>query len=134
MPSLPRLRHRISDALLCRLLTPGGGFTWSPRTGAVVTEGFAVSPFKDREEVHLFNKVDRRETAAFVKLNSDLLFTAPGYHLRFVGAWHCPDDGLVYLDVSVVLPTAKQANATARKSKQIAYYDFAAGASVLVKA
>lgn len=123
--------YAIPQDLLDLLAIPDGGFTWNPRTGEAVRSGYAVSPYKRREQVHLFNKIDKREIEAFVKANADLLSPARSNN-NYMGAWHCPDDGLIYLDVTVVFMAEREARTIALAADQLAYYDFAQGKSISV--
>lgn len=122
--------YTIPQDLLDLLAIPDGGFTWNPRTGKTVRSGFAVSPFKDRERATWPSSVNSKHISSFVYENSDLLNQEALY---YVGAWHNPADRLVYYDVTVVVPTAREAITLCRAFDQLAYYDFAAGKSVPVE-
>jgi GNAT superfamily N-acetyltransferase len=104
---------------------PDGGFTLNrdltPDTGK---EGFAVAlaPYEERVPAAEFTPKDLRSYEA---RHRALLERDPS--LR-VGGWHNPKDGLVYLDVSRVLPTREEALAFAREHGQLSAFDRAAAA------
>lgn len=119
--------YSVPQDLIDLLAIPDGGFTWNPRTGAAVREGYAVSPFPGRERVERWRRVTGPYVDRYVENNSDKL-TAD--RETFVGAWNNPATGLVHVDVTIVVDTAARAKALAKKYDQIAYYDFAAGKSI----
>ena len=116
------------DALLAEavdaLKVPDGGFTYDLVTGQPITTGYAVSIYPDAEEILADATVG--DLLAYTLRHADLL-TKPG---RVFGGWRDPDDGRVYLDVSVNVGQLDSALSLARKFDQLAVFDFAAGKSV----
>lgn len=118
---------KVSDLSLFDLFTnivASGGITYSVRGRRVIRKGYAVSPYKDREQVLQRFRVEHLR--GFIGKNRDLL-DAPGHCL---GAWINPDNGLVYLDVSIVVGDSGQANALALRHKQLAFFDLNRGETV----
>ena len=113
-------------SLLATMDQADGGFTYSPTTGEQPTTGFALSVHPDREQVIESSAANAVELAKYVVKNWDLL-SQDG---NFVGGWHHPTNGKVYLDVSTVVATAKEADKLARDAHQIAYFDLVNGVSI----
>jgi len=108
---------------------PDGGFTVQPVSGDEPKVGFAVSPYPGRS-VQLAGKDEFTWEAfnGFVKKNADVFANRDHYF----GAWHDPESGKIWLDVSVVKATEAEAVALAVAHDQIAYFDFSTGKSVPV--
>jgi hypothetical protein len=112
-----------------RLQKPGGGFTASLQGFEEPTSGYAVarpgsleSPLAEFSPEGLLN---------FVTKNLEAL--QQGGKL---GGWHDPETGRVYVEISDVLPTLREALTAAQpegKPAQKAIYDFAAGQSIPVE-
>ncbi|MCF7875407.1 MAG: hypothetical protein K9L99_06060 [Candidatus Omnitrophica bacterium] len=100
------------------------GFTVS-LNGEVLSSGFAVSPYKNREVV--IEKLDRDSVKSFIKENKDLLFIEENY----LGGWYNKADGKFYLDVSVVKDTLDGSLEIAANNEQIAFYDINQGKDVV---
>lgn len=111
-----------------RIAQPDGGFTWQPKSGEQPTTGFAVSPYPDRSFATDVKALTVNDLFQYAAKNVDL-FEQPDH---FMGAWHDPSSGKVFLDVSVVKHTPAEAHAYALSHDQKAYFDFAAGKSVEV--
>lgn len=113
-----------------RLHRPDGGFTYSPTTGGQPRTGYAVSPYRTREAVlDLGGKSPEQIAHAltdFAVTNWDLLRQKGHY----IGGWHHPKTGKVYLDISVITHTPERATQVALDSDQIAYFDLRRGKSV----
>lgn len=112
--------------VLHSMLQPDGGFTYNVLSGHQPKVGFALSIHPDRGEV-----VDAKDTnvvalAKYTAKNWDLLSKKGNY----LGGWHNPDDGRVYLDVSTVVKTAEEADKLSREAKQLAYFDLVKGVSI----
>ncbi len=114
--------------LIARIKEPDGGFTYDPITGVEPKTGFAVSIYKGREGVFAAKDATVDKLAEYVNANRDIL-EGDGNHF---GAWHNPEDGQVYLDVSIVVATAAEAEALGREHGQIAYFDLESGNSVTI--
>jgi len=106
---------------LAQSLLEKGGFTYQPVTEDMPQPGsknYAVSPYRDREQVIDLLSLTPEKLAAYVVKNADLLRQPDHYF----GGWL--DGSKVYLDVSVVKRSPAQAEALARRHKQLAYFDF----------
>lgn len=136
-PDQPRDTHgRFAEVkgppatVMARLYQPDGGFTYSPTTGGQPRTGFAVSPHRRREQMLDLETMSEDEVAdalsEFAAQNWDLLRKTGHY----IGGWHHPKTGKVYLDISVVKKTAGEARQLALDSDQIAYFDLRRGKSV----
>lgn len=113
------------EALMHGIAQPDGGFTWSPVTGSP-DGGYALSIYKGREATFDVKSVTPKDLASYAKSNWDLI-SKPG---NYLGAWHNPDDGKLYLDVSTVVGTEAEARALAKEHSQLAYFDLKGGKSV----
>lgn len=102
---------------LAGLLKETGGFTHSLRTGNEPTSGFAVSI--PGHELKIKGHASAAQIAGYSAKHHKAL-SKPHAHL---GGWYNEEDGNTYLDVSHVLTTKDQAEQTARKNKQLAYFD-----------
>lgn len=110
-----------------RVSQPDGGFTYSPLAGEPVT-GFAVSPYPERSFAAPVKEFKFLDLVRYAKKNRDML-GKPGH---YIGAWHDPASGKVFLDISVVSKSRDDAARLALRHDQIAYFDLAAGSSVTV--
>lgn len=117
-----------STSLMSRLTEPDGGFTYQPLTGDEPKEGFAVSPYPDRSFAKGWEDFTSDDLARYAKRNKDL-FKKSGHYM---GAWHDPESGKVFLDVSIVSKDARVANRLALAHDQIAYFDLKTGKSITV--
>jgi hypothetical protein len=108
-------------SLLARVVNDSpDGFTINLK-GKPVTNGFAFSPYKNREAV--LDSVDAKSIDSFLSKNEDLLFQDG----HFLGGWRNADDGKFYLDISVVDPNKFRALERALKNDQIAIFDLTKG-------
>jgi hypothetical protein len=103
-----------------------GGFTYHAVTGTQPKTGFVLSLHKDREQVLDVKDIDVVELATYAAKNRDLL----GQTDNYLGGWHNPANGKVYLDVSTVVQSATDAEHLARAAQQEAYFDLQTGTSV----
>lgn len=81
--------------------------------------GFAVSPYKKREEIIPKSIFHEGHTKDYIHRNLDLL-KQPGNHL---GTWHNTETGNIHLDISHVTPDKQRAINIGRKSGQLAIFD-----------
>lgn len=111
------------------LSVPDGGFSVriEGRTAKHVTEGFAVAIHPDRER-QIGDKVTADDIRQYVHDNRDFLL----YGKHVFGGWRCPETGVAYLDVSVIVDDAEVAFRMAQMHGQAAYWDFANRKSVTV--
>lgn len=107
--------------IAARLHEAGGGFTYSVITKHQPTTGFAVAAHKDTEFVVDKSKVSGVLLAQYVKKHYALLKQKGNY----LGGWHDPKTGNVYLDVTTHVMLHKKAEALGRAGQQIAYFDLA---------
>lgn len=106
------------------LRTPDGGFTYDLGTSSAVTAGFAVSPYPERSKAidgvkGMSDSDIDRAVNSYISDNSDLL-SRPRHYL---GGWHDPKTGRVWLDVSVVEDSTGEAYRMGLEYDQIAYFD-----------
>lgn len=114
--------------VLDALRVPDGGFSIDLTTGEHVNSGYAVAIHPDRERVIPIEDVTMASLISYALENMDLL-AEPGH---VFGAWHDPETGKVYLDVSTVRLDRGEAMALARKHGQLAIFDFTSLSSVNV--
>ena len=107
------------NALVERLAQPDGGFTYQPVTDEMPTRGFAMSPYPDRSFAKPVGEITPDDIIDFAEKNADLLLSDN----HFMGAWHDPASGKVFLDVSMVLDDEAEASRVAVEKDQIAYFD-----------
>lgn len=101
-----------------------GGLTYSLTEHSLIHEGVSVSAYPDREVVVASAaELTVEHIEAFEQANSDLL-SQPDHYL---GTWLNPDDGHVYLDVSIVVATREQADVIGREHGQFASFNLATG-------
>ena len=107
-------------SLYSRMVEPGGGFTYNPRSGTEPTTGLAVSIHPERSAVFDPKTVRTADLFHYVANNADLL-AQDGSHL---GAWNDPDSGKLFLDVTHVLPESSPdaARQLCLDHDQIAYF------------
>lgn len=117
--------------LIDQISQPDGGFTMHPLTGEQPTTGFVVSVYKGSEKVIPAKSLTPVELVQFVKDNMALA----SQEGNFVGAWHNPKDGNVYLDISRVTQSRAEAEQLGRENNQLAIFDLQKGQSIsLLKA
>jgi hypothetical protein len=102
---------------LAGLLKDSGGFTFDPTTGKDATSGFAVS--LPDYETKIKGHASSVQIAAYAKKHAAEL-ADPAAHL---GGWFNEEDQTTYLDVSHVLKSHEEAQKTAAKHNQLAYFD-----------
>lgn len=107
-----------AESLHQRLRTPDGGFTVDVRTGKDVTTGFAVATHEDRSVDIPANEIKGSHLQSFVDKNQDLFADERN---KF-GAWHDPDTGQVWLDVSTVVTDRGEAIELGKKHNQISIF------------
>lgn len=103
---------------------PDGGFSLDAQTGHPVAGGYAVAAHPDREVI--LSEVTMGDLLEFMIRNADVL-QLPG---RIVGGWKDPEDGRVYLDVSILVEDRDEALQLAVDHDQLAIFDFASGQSI----
>jgi SPP1 gp7 family putative phage head morphogenesis protein len=105
-----------------------GGFTFvagQQKYQNIGQRGYAVSPYPDRSKI-FSQKVGLKDVRSFMQDNKDLL-SKPGHA---VGAWHNPEDGKTYLDVSIVSRSKNDAIKLGREHNQISIFDFKTGSTI----
>lgn len=111
-------------------LKKDGGFTEQPVTGEVPTKGFAVSPYPDAEFKKKVEDLTEDDIYNYITKHAEK-FTDPD---TFVGGWLDDENGIVYLDVSIVKDTKAQATKIARKYGQEGIFDLGKKETIIVKA
>ena len=112
--------------LLEQIQQPDGGFTMHPVTGEQPTTGFALSIHKGHERVIPLKDLTPAALVQYVKDNMQLAAQEGNY----VGAWHNPADGNVYLDISRVVQNRAEAEQLGRDHNQLAIFDLKQGQSI----
>lgn len=108
------------EQVIDQLREPDGGWTVRLETLESPTSGFCYSPYPERGVViESTDLVEYELIEEFNDSNEDLLDRED----HFVGAWHDPETGKIYLDVSVVVDDAKNARTGCQESDQIAFFD-----------
>lgn len=115
-------------SVLEQIHTPDGGFTYHAVTGAQPTTGYALSVHPERGALMNDQEADVVALAEYAAKNWDLL----SQENNFLGGWHNPDDGKVYLDVSTVVQTEAEAERLGREADQLAYFDLVKGQSIKI--
>lgn len=102
-----------------------GGFTVDSR-GNSPRSGFVVSIYPRSETIIPVGSLDDRRLLAFVARNENLLRRAG----HFFGAWL--ENGLVFLDVSVITESRNAALDIANRYRQKSVFDLATGENIYV--
>jgi hypothetical protein len=118
------------SGLLASIHKPDGGFTYSFGTGRQPKVGYPLSIYPERSKGIPFKDFHRTDVSIYIKKNKDILSKKESH----LGGWHDPKTGMIYLDISVVKKTAKEAHDLALKYDQIAYFDLSIFKSVTVNA
>lgn len=114
----PKLTSENAPSVL-KALALAGGFTFNPKRNETRKSGVAVAIKKDYESatsVESFSKNGEKLISEYMRKYSEIL-SKPNHHL---GAW--VDKGKVYLDISAVVPTLKEAADIGRKNDQIGIF------------
>lgn len=124
-------QHVTVEELFATIHTPDGGATYNPLTGEAPQVGFCFSPYPERSQVvelpSDFNAIiDIMQR--YYEQNADLFADSN----RYVGFWNNPDDGKVYLDVSVVHYDASRVRDACLQHDQIGFFDLQTCQSVTV--
>lgn len=120
-----------AKTLFARIAAADGGFTYHPLTedtGIEPIRGYAVSPYPHLSFAKPSGEFTIGDLAAYFKKNKSMLKNAN----HFIGAWHDPSSGRIFLDVSVVTNSSGTASKLAVQHDQIAYFDLGRGKSVTV--
>lgn len=87
--------------------------------GSTVQHGFPYSPYPERSQAVHYKNITPKDLDDYVNNNRDLL-SEPG---NFLGLWHDPDSGLVYIDISVVTNDAAEARKQCLEKDQLPFFD-----------
>jgi hypothetical protein len=109
--------------LLDQIREPNGGFTVHAVTGRQPTSGYALSIYKDRETTKPAQDLELIDLVRFATANEDLLRQPDNYF----GVWHDPESNLVYMDISIVVRSAAEAERLGRQNQQGSYFDLGDG-------
>ena len=104
-------------------LSDTGGFTYDINTGEVKQVGFAVAIEGHEKSVRIndMTQLQRKEAIEDYIGEKRAILSELGNH---IGGWLNPEDGVLYLDVSKVTNSLKEARNNAVKAEQEAIYDF----------
>lgn len=114
-------------AMADALSVPDGGFSVNPSDGSDVRNGYAVAVHPEYERVF-----DGPVTSNDLRVYIAQVKTALSLPGRIIGGWRDPATGRVYLDVSVVTADLPEAMDLARRTGQLAIFDFSAMTSIPV--
>lgn len=120
--------HIVPSGILDAIRKADGGFTYHAVTGNQPTSGYALSVHPEREQIVDAADANVVALASYTSKNWDLLSASNNY----LGGWHNPADGKVYLDISTVVDTPEEADSLGRAANQYAYFDLARGKSVAI--
>jgi len=121
-------RMRRSAELFKRILEDGG-FTNNPVYDDSPTVGFAVSIFPDAEYRVGIEELNKEDVYKYLSRHRDK-FEDPTV---YAGGWLDIENGIVYLDLSVVLGDRERAIGLAKKHNQEGIYDLGKGETIIVK-
>jgi len=103
-------------------MAKAGGFTFNPKRDEMRSSGFVSAVSTEYEEKHEIGEFSAQTIRDYAAKHAEML-AKPNHHL---GAWTTtgPDGKTyVYLDVSVVMNSAKEAADMGRKYNQLAIFD-----------
>jgi len=120
---IAELSNRKADDIASRARVPDSGFTMDPRTGKDIKEGYAVAIYPDRSKEIAARSINRSVIQQYTKDNQDLL----NQQGNMVGAWHDPESGMVWLDVSRVELDRRSAIDIAKEHDQNSIFDLGSG-------
>lgn len=116
--------------LLSRISEPDSGFTYNVAAHSSPTDGYMVSIYPERSFAKKFSEIDEGDISEYVAANMDLLFE--NADKNFLGVWHDPNSGQVFVDCSIRVTDPKEAEALCVKHDQKAYFDLKKMVSVEV--
>lgn len=108
------------------LLKEAGGFTINPLSADIPKEGFVVSVFESESRSFPLDRVSLGDFVGYV-MERQALWADRG---NYLGGW--VHEGKVFLDVSRVVRSAREARELAEKHDQIAYWDIGNKREVIV--
>lgn len=106
--------------------TPDGGATYDMQNKSYIGVGFCYSPYKELEHKIPADKIELNDLSEYVRKNKKY-FARKNHYL---GLWNNPDDGNVYLDVSVRTMDASKARQSCKDNDQLAFFDLQSFESV----
>lgn len=107
---------------------PDGGATFNPKNQLVPTSGFCYSPYPQFSQV-----ADAKEVTAEYLLNyTNKYSNILNKENHFLGLWNNPEDGKVYIDISINTINASETRKECLQTDQIAYFDLQTFESVTV--
>jgi hypothetical protein len=112
-------------AMADALSVPDGGFSVDPRTGADVSQGYAVSVHPECERV-FDGEVTADDLFVYLVEMADTVSQVG----RMLGGWRDPATGRAFLDVSAVVDSQSAALDLAREHRQLAIFDLTGCASI----
>ena len=113
-----KLREKINFNLLYKKIKQNPwGFTLNIFNLKAPAEGFALSPYKDKELK--IKKLNKKVLKNYILKNFNYLIRRG----HFLGGWYNDNDKMFYLDISIVVKNLQKALKLAQENKQIAIYD-----------
>ena len=113
-------------------LSTTGGFTYQPVTGEQPVSGYAVAIFPECERRYSLDALTpeslQSALVGYAREHAALLNRPNCYF----GGWLDTSSGMLYLDVSIIVGTEREAIDIARRHKQAAYYDLARRETVVI--
>lgn len=117
-----------AEAFTSSLMEPDSGATVDFVNKKAITRGFAYSPYPDLSRGIHKDNFKREDIDNYVADNKEVLQQEGNY----LGVWHDPDTGIIYLDISTVTNDASEARVGCEEHDQIAFFDMQTFESVLV--
>src|SRR5215471_1726155 len=121
--------HRKKLEALFQKIQDTGGFTYKMTSGSEPKKGFAVSIHPERSQMIESKNLRLDHLTKYMMKNYQLLKRPTNY----LGAWHDPDSGKIWLDVTTVRSDPGMANHIGAKANQIAMFDLAKKKSIPIK-
>lgn len=107
---------------------PDGGFSIKDHVGDGPSSGYMVSLSKADEKTYPSTIFTPEDIQEYMNQHASEI-NAPG---NYFGAWHDPEDGNIYLDVSTNYQDYDQAVEAAKAANQLAIFDLSTFNSVFV--
>lgn len=120
------VREQLTLDDIWALALANGGFTYNPLYGATPQRGYAVA-LQGHEKIYDSGTVTIDDLREYLRENGEQMKDPA----RYFGGWI--NDGKLYLDVSIVLPTEEEARKIGRMNDQTDVYDFVAGENIFLK-
>lgn len=120
------VREQLTLDDIWALATSNGGFTYNPLYGATPQRGYAVA-LQGYGKIYEPGAVTIDDLREYLRESGEQMKDPA----RYIGGWI--NDGKLYLDVSIVLPTEEEARKTGRMNDQTDVYNFVSGENIFLK-